>query len=304
MKDYIYVDFDFIQSYLAQTGKGLSQSTFYSNSTTNVEGERSGNTEQTGSSGGEVKSKSSHELNLKVVKSAFGGDTSFQIDINNLVYLFETWASKSDVTKESMSIELHDYAIELFENSFISEDKGSQRFSRKENLEFIQLSSNYKDDVKPLTELLQSDFMLENEIPRFSLLTKQEQTKKLKEKRIEKKDMMKVDDTALMLSALNSLVPSPVSVSFKDNGKFYIGALKESNLRMDISEILFSYGNQTSLNVIGVVSRELFPELGTDSQLDMYSRLRIEMMSLIRGLYEDTGQSVHIFKPILVYRSI
>lgn len=304
MKDYIYVDFDFIQSYLAQAGKGLSQSTFYSKSITKEDGERTGNTEQTGGSSGEIQSNSSHEINLQIIKSSTGGDKSFKIDINNLVYLFEKWRSKSDVSKEAMSIELHDYAIELFEESFINQEGNSHRFMKNTKLEFIQMSSNYKKDVEPITDLLKSDFMLAPEIPNFLSLSPSERKKQLKQASDRLEKTMNLDQSDMILKALTSIIPSPVSLSFNEKKDFYIGALDEKNLRMNISEILFSYGNKTPLTVIGTVSRELESGNTEYSQLNMYSQLRVDFMSTIKDFYNGSTEKVMIFKPILVYRNV
>ncbi|WP_031421427.1 hypothetical protein [Exiguobacterium sp. NG55] len=304
MKDYIYVDFDFIQSYLAQAGKGLSQSTIYSKSTMKEGGERTGNAEQVGGSGGEVKTNSSHEINLQIVKSTTGGDISFKIDMNNLVYLFEKWKSKSEVSKEAMSIELHDYAIELFEESFTFDKSATHRFIKNTTLEFIQMSSDYKKDVKAITDLLKSEFMIAQDIPNLSSLSPNEKKKRFKQVSDKLDETMKLEQSDLILRALTSIIPSPVSLSFSEGKTFYIGALNEINLRMNISEILFSYGNKTPLTVIGIVSRELKSRDNEYNQLNMYSQLRVDFMSTIKDFYKDSTEKVMIFKPILVYRVI
>lgn len=263
MKEIIYLDTSFLNSFIAQTNNGLP--------TNHV---RELLEQETNTSIDATQRESSHEasgkastgsISIPAVFSTPSGELNYKYNIKSKIDSSVS-LSQLDAGKEIISKQLHDNALLDFE-SYLEENHRyctNLNFEAKQLGEFIKITHPFDIfDINYIRNLYKVDLLTElmtlNQIPPAHVKDKSKW-----KPRLEPGVEMGMKGFDLLFRYLSNIIPSSLCIK---QGKFF-SPLKEEYIRGNNSDIIFKYGTQSSLKitVIGKTTR-IFDQF----DIDMFS---------------------------------
>lgn len=241
MKEIIYLDTDFLHSFLAQTQDGLEteksteRSEEESDTLESEKGQSSRNMIEVEGSTGQftipgVLETPKGDIRLRLQPGGYTGEKSIN--------------SQSEAEKELITKKLHDNALINFEEYMKNENKMKEVKRYKDLKGYVKIKSQFQlIDLNILETLLNKETI--------SLITAFDRSFDLI-----KKDGVGIEEIEGMMRLLKTILPSSAFVKINNA----IVPIKEEFLREKHNQLIFKYGfNQTSteVTIVGKVTRKL-----------------------------------------------
>jgi len=168
MQHYLYADMDFINSFLAQSGKGLHLTSRHTNSNTDTDTEKRGSYLVDASGISSKKSQPTLDIGFMGNGLGLGGDEKSNAEAAITAELLERGENAMVYSEQAIEVALHDYAINLFIETIkekIKEASKSNYFiSSDSEWNILDYSFTLSKKLDAYTELLNSGFFPDKEL--------------------------------------------------------------------------------------------------------------------------------------------
>ncbi len=290
MQHYLYADMDFINSFLAQNGKGLHLTSRQINSNTKGKKEDRSSLLIKAEGNALKRGKPTLELGAFGSKLGVGGDEKSNGEAAVTIEGFERGEDALIYTEHAIDTALHDYAINLFIESI--REKTSDRSIKSDYFlvsdvewELLDYSDTLTDKLDAYAELMDTDLLagVDEEI-----------VGTLKQFGPQAKAILKI---------MNSTLPTPYAI--RRNTKQ--GNLDAQWMRYTMKSLTNDFGMKPKFSVLGIKTSNNKLQIKEDSLEDPRELLTGLSQFLDQTLLSFLSKSTpgdQLFKPIVIYRTL
>ncbi|WP_336798541.1 hypothetical protein [Exiguobacterium acetylicum] len=291
MQHYLYADMDFINSYLAQSEKGLHLTSRHTNSNTDAEKEERSSSYIEAEAAGSKEDSPNWELGLMGNKLGLGGDQKMKAAFAATTEGLNRGENSVAYSEQAIEVALHDYAINLFIESIrevireSNNNKSVYFLSSNTEWDLLDYSDTLSNKLDAYVELINSGFL-----EGFDKKTS---------------DAVKViaPQAKAILKVMNSTFPTPYAIR-KNNRQ---GNLDEKWMRYSMKSLINDFGMKPTFSVLGIRT--------SSSKTSINENILQQPQKLMNNLSQYLDQNFlpavtestngdHIFKPIIIFRTL
>ncbi|WP_404274387.1 hypothetical protein [Exiguobacterium undae] len=290
MQHYLYADMDFINSFLAQSGKGLHLTSRQTNSNTNGKKEDRSSSLIEAKGNAFKKGKPTLELGAFGSKLGVGGDEKSDGEVAVTLEGFERGEESLVYAEQAIEVALHDYAINVFIESI--REQLSDRAAKSDYFitsdvpwDLLDYSDTLSNKLDAYTELIESGLLSGSDDEMYhTIQTIGPQAK-------------------AMLKVMNSTFPTPYAIR-RNNRQ---GNLEEQWMRYTMKSLISDFGMKPTFNVLGIKTStsKLQVNVGTLKQpKKLLNNLSQYLDQNFLPFITESTNGDQIFKPIVIFRTL
>lgn len=289
MQHYLYADMDFINSFLAQNGKGLHLTSRQTNSNTNGKKEDRSSSLIKAEGSALKKGKPTLEFGALGSKLGVGGDEKSNGEVAVTIEGFERGEDSLVYTEQAIEVALHDYAIKMFIETVTEITKSSNGQSdyflaidREWNL--LDYSDTLSKKLDAYAELFETGLIQDDGTASDVINTISPQAK-------------------AVLKVMNSTFPTPYAIRRKNKH----GVLDEKWMRYSMKFLVNDFGMTPKFNVLGIKTTNnkvvVSDQILSDPKKLMNNVSQFLDQSFLPEVTE-TNSGDNMFRPIVIYRTL
>lgn len=286
-KHYLYVDMDYINSFLAQSEQGLHLTSRHTNSNTDGQFEERGSQYVEVDAKGNKKSDPTVSVGMLGSALGLGGDTKAHADVAATIENFSRGEKESAFTEHAIEVAMHDYAINLFIDSIedkIADSNNSRYFiTNDSDWNLLDYSDIGSKKLASYIKLFNSGFAVDEEVTQtISTIYPQAEA---------------------LMEVLSLTLPSPYAVRQGE----YVGHMDPKWMRYKMETILFEFGSIQKFNVLGIKTsnnRHSIDESTLQIPQKLFTSMSPYLDEHFLPLATEMSPSDQIFKPIVIYMNV
>ncbi len=294
MKQFIYLDYDIVNSIIAQSEKGIiSQQTNEKEATDSLTNSRSGETTISGTAGGAILKLAKAEGSL-TLNGSIGKETN-------------SFMSSKEVIEKTLHDAAYDIAYEYMnpkraENSEFNygEYIDLRRVFNIVDLEYLERISSKGSliDYIKKTETANIEAQLgqvETNLNREQIRANVNKLKNEVEKQIEQNNK-KYDDFKSTIEAFRQLIPYNRMAISQDG---YLIPMDEKYFRVDPKNLGFKYGGD--ITCVGVVTNIIGEAANPNDSTNIFATLQFTVNEVLRSILPTKENNIYVIHPIAIY---
>ncbi|WP_214848936.1 hypothetical protein [Exiguobacterium sp. s138] len=289
MQHYLYADMDFINSFLAQSGKGLHLTSRQTNSNTNGKKEDRSTSSITAQGNALKKGSPTLELGAFGSKLGVGGDEKSDGELTVTIEGLERGEDSLIYTEQAIEVALHDYAIKMFIETVADITKTSNGQSDyflalDKEWSLLDYSNTLSEKLDAYAELFGTGLIEDADKTLDVINTISPQAKAI-------------------LKVMNSTFPTPYAIRRKNRH----GVLDEKWMRYSMKFLVNDFGMTPKFNVLGIKTTNN-KTVVSDEILDNPKKLMSNLSQFLDQSFltevTETNSGDYMFRPIVIYRTL
>lgn len=286
-KHYLYVDMDYINSFLAQSKQGLHLTSRHTNSNMDSQFEERSSQNVEVDAKGAKKSTPAAKFGMFGAALEFGADSKSHADVAATIESLERGEKDTSFQEHAIEVAIHDYAINLFIDSIQQQiettEKSRYFISNNSEWNLLDYSDIVSRKLEAYLNLFESGFAADQEVTE-TLETIYPQAKALAE-------------------VFAVTLPSPYAIR-KGNR---VGHMDPEWMRYSMETIMFEFGTKQKFNVLGIKTSSARPLIG-EKVLKIPQKLFVSVSPYLDEHFlpmaTEMKNSDQIFKPIVIYMEV
>ena len=289
MKHYLYVDMDFINSYLAQSKQGLQLLSRHTNSNTDNNYEDRSSHQVKVDVNGNNKSDPGFKFDAWGASIGVGNNTKAHADVAATIEGLERGERETTFSENAFEVAMHDYAINLFidsvEQQIQNHQSGSRYFiSKEKEWNLLDFSDVVSRKLQAYIELIESDFSS-----------------------FEPEALETLQTILPQAQALSEVFKVSLPTKYAIRKSNYVGHMNPECMRYSMDTMIFEFGTKQKFNVLGLKTSSARPSIGDDllqNPQKLITSVSPYLDENFLPMATEMKNSDQVFKPIVIYMNV